>query len=225
MVAVLFAGALTACSGGDGIVVGAAASLGEATEALAEAYGDSVSVVIAGTPALLAQARDGAGFDVLLLADRTGVGGDVENADPTLRGGIEIARNTLVLAMPRGNPGGVQSLEDLARGELIVALGAEGVPIGEYARRALRERGISPSVDTLEASSTALLSKLQLNEVDAAIVYATDIAGTDLVSVPIDGTDTRYLGFAKDEGRTFLEFVRSQAGQDLLSGLGFGRAR
>ena len=45
--------------------------------------------------------------------------------------------NSLQIAVPTGNPGGVTGLEDFAREELLIGLCAEDVPCGDFGRQAL----------------------------------------------------------------------------------------
>lgn len=217
---------LSSCSAtGDQLVVGAAASLGAVTEELADAFErKEVRVVVAGTPALLAQLRDGANFDVLMLADRPQLAAEVDAMANDFDPPVVVATNSLVVAAAPGNPGNVQGIGDLAREDVLLALGAEGVPIGEYAREALMLAGVEAEADTLEASATALVSKLELGEIDAAIVYATDVQDTDLDFFPIDSVQTAYLGFASPAGRDFLTYVLSAPGQGVLDRFGFGSA-
>ena len=177
-----------ACSGqsgggtGDGdVVVMAASSLTDVVEVVFE-HRESVTPVIAGSSTLVAQLAAGAEADVLITAngatmDRAVLEGSVRG-EPVL-----IATNTLVLATPADNPGGVNGLSDLARKDLLIGLCAVEVPCGQLAGRALDEAGIAPSADTLEPNVRALASKLSLGELDAGLVYATDARAAELATV------------------------------------------
>ncbi len=177
-----------ACSGqsgrgtGDGdVVVMAASSLTDVIEIVFEGR-DSVTPLIASSSTLVAQLAAGAEADILITAN----GATMERAvsEGLIRGEpVLIATNTLVLATPAGNPGGVTRLADLARGDLLIGLCATEVPCGQLARRALDEAGVAPSADTLEPNVRALASKLSLGELDAGLVYATDARAAELSTV------------------------------------------
>jgi len=187
-------GALAGCAGGaaaplapdDGtdrsirgtVTVFAAASLTdtfEELEARLEAQHPELDIVIvlAGSATLVQQLIAGAPADVFASADR-------ETMELALNAGsvetpVSFARNPLALAVPAGNPGAVKGLDDLARDDLLIALCASEVPCGRAADALLAARGVSPSVDTRESDVRAVLTKIRLGEVDAGIVYATDV--------------------------------------------------
>lgn len=179
-------------AGGD-VVVMAASSLTEVIEVVFEGR-DSVTPVIAGSSTLVAQLAAGAGADVLITADAAtmeqAVSGGSVHGEPVL-----IALNTLVLATPAGNPGGVTGLADVGRGDLLIGLCAAEVPCGALARRALDEAGITPSADTLELNVRALASKLSLGELDAGLVYATDARRLGLATVEAPELSAHFTGY------------------------------
>ena len=175
------------CSGtaGEGdVVVMAASSLTDVIEIVFDGR-DSVTPVIAGSSALVAQLAAGAEADVLITANATTMERAV--SEGSVRGEpVLIAVNILVLATPAGNPGGVTGLADLARGDLLIGLCAVEVPCGALAAQALDDAQITPSVDTLESNVRALAAKISLGELDAGLVYATDarMAGLATVDAP-----------------------------------------
>lgn len=187
------------CSGGaaDGaggdVVVMAASSLNDVIETVFEGRED-VTSVIAGSSTLVAQLAAGADADVLITADSATMERAVSegsvHGEPVL-----IAVNTLVLATPAGNPGGVTGLADLGRGDLLIGLCAAKVPCGTLARRALDEAGITPSADTLELNVRALASKLSLGELDAGLVYATDARRLGLATVDAPELSDHLTGY------------------------------
>lgn len=84
--------------------------------------------------------------------------------------------HTPVLAVPKGNPGGINKLSDLTRQGVRVALGDAGaVPIGKIADKMLEENGILEAVNKNVVVRTAtvneLLVYLSSRQVDAAIVW------------------------------------------------------
>lgn len=144
------------------------------------------------------------------------------------------ATNRLQIAVPAGNPGNVRGLADLARPELTIALCPQEVPCGAVAADAFAAAGITPRPDTFEPDAKAALAKVVLGEVDAAVVYATDVraAGDRVrgIDLPADLPATTTYPIAALAGapnpeaaRAFVDLVRSPTGQEVLAAAGFGR--
>ena len=156
-----------------------AASLLPVTEAIAASFerqhpAVEVQISGAGSSALREQVLAGAPADVFIPADpshvrtiRNGVGIDGQP--------VVVARNSLVLAVPVGNNAGVDSLADLSRPDLLIGLCASEVPCGAHARAGLSGMQIEPAPDTEEPNVRALATKLGAGELDAAVVYASDV--------------------------------------------------
>lgn len=161
------------------VTILAAASLAEVFDELGHEFerqhpGTEVRFSFAASSTLAAQAAEGAPGDVLATADprtmRMAVEAGVVADEPAV-----FARNTLVIVVPAGNPGGVGSPADLARPDLKIALCARRVPCGAASEWALDLAGISVTPVTWERDVKAVLSKVMLDEVDAGLVYATDV--------------------------------------------------
>ncbi|WP_210506322.1 molybdate ABC transporter substrate-binding protein [Naasia sp. SYSU D00057] len=201
-IAALAAAALVGCAStgagsgaGTGATAGtvsvfAAASLTDVLEELAdrfEAERPGVSVVLSfgGSSGLAAQLTQGAPADVFAAASEDTM---AVVADAGLLAGesVVVARNVLEIAVPPGNPAGVTGLADLARPELAIALCDESVPCGAVASRVLAAAGVQAVPDTLEQDVRAVLTKVELGEVDAGLVYRTDVlaAGGRAQGVP-----------------------------------------
>lgn len=217
------------------LLVSGAASLADVLadlEAAFEAATPDVDVVVnlGGSPVLRDQVLAGAPVDVLMTADEATMQAVVD-ARLVAGGPVVFATNTLAIAVPEGNPGGVSGLASLADEALFVGLCAPGVPCGDLARTALSDAGVEPAVDSEEPDVRALLTKVAVGELDAGIVYATDVAAqagaVDALPVP-DSPTTSYpaavLGDAPapDAARAFVAFLRSDEGRDLLVARGFG---
>jgi molybdate transport system substrate-binding protein len=217
------------------VTVFAAASLTDAFDAVAaefEAEHPRVSVTMnyGGSSGLAAQIVEGAPADVFAAANESTMQTVVDAgtaADPAI-----FARNTLVLVVPAGNPGGVTGLTDLARPDLAVALCDPAVPCGSAAQALLDIAGVTPAADTLEQDVRAVLTRVELGEADAGLVYATDAdaAGraVEVIAVPeaqevVNRYPIAVLAGApnSDAARAFVEFVLSGAGQRLLADAGF----
>lgn len=218
------------------ITVFAAASLTDAFEELGAAFedlhpGTSVELNFAGSSALRVQILEGAPADVFASADTS-------NMDQVVEGGAAagaevFAENRLQIAVPAGNPAGVTGLADFADGDLLMGLCAAEVPCGGLGREALAKAGVTPSVDTNEPDVRSLLTKVGAGELDAGIVYATDvIAAGDAV----DGVDipeghnvvaTYPIAALTESGdrelaEAFVAFVLSPQAQEILASHGFG---
>ena len=228
---------LPACAPGGGdaaagrLSVFAAASLSDVVAELGTRFersrpGVEVVVTTGGSSALARQAAAGAPADVLATASPEAM---------ALVPGVEpepLARNALQVVVPRGNPGGVAGLADLARPELVVALCAPEVPCGAAAGRAAAAAGVELAPDTLEQDVRAALAKVRLGEVDAALVYRTDVlAGGDEVTgidLPAGADATVELQVAVlDDARdlrlaqAFVALLLSADGQEVLGRAGF----
>lgn len=214
------------------VTVFAAASLRTAFDEIAAAFvaehpGVTVNpIVYDGSTTLVTQLQEGARADVLATADERNMQTLVDSdlaADPQL-----FATNTLVVAVPAGNPGDVATLDDLA--DAVTVLCAPEVPCGAASATLLDAAEVSVSPASLEQNVTAVLQKIAAGEADAGLVYATDIVGDDAVDsfVPEGAEDVvnRYpvvaLHDADEAGVAFADFVRGDTARKILARLGFG---
>jgi molybdate transport system substrate-binding protein len=161
------------------LTVFAAASLTESFTALAEQFeadhpGVKVKFNFAASSELATQITQGAPADVFASASPATMT-QVTDAGGAAGRPTVFVRNRLEIAVPAGNPAGVSGLADFARPELTIALCAQEVPCGAAAVRAFAAAGITPKPDTLEEDVKATLTKVTLGEVDAALVYRTDV--------------------------------------------------
>ena len=222
---------------GGNLTVFAAASLTGAFEQIAEDFEREhprvdVRLNVGGSSALAQQVLSGAPADVFAaaspatMATVTGAGDAV---DPRV-----FARNTLQIAVPPGNPGDVRGLADLADEDRTVALCAEQVPCGAAARAVFAAAGLAPAPDTLEQDVRAALSKVRLGEVDAALVYRTDVraAGDEVEGVDVEAAASAandYLIATVTDAPNpraadaFAQAVLSEQGQRVLADAGFDR--
>ncbi|NYE19342.1 molybdate ABC transporter substrate-binding protein [Microbacterium immunditiarum] len=218
------------------LTIFAAASLKSAFDELAVAFEaanpgvDVLPIVYDGSSTLVAQLIEGASADVFASADENNMQKSVDAglaADPQL-----FATNTLVVAVPEGNPGGVEDLSDLADDGITVVLCAPEVPCGAASQRLLESAGVSVSPASYEQNVTAVLTKVAAGEADAGLVYATDVkADPDVDSfVPEGAADVvnQYPIVALDDAANpeaaaaFVAFVLGPEGQAVLAEHGFG---
>ena len=218
------------------ITVFAAASLTEAFDALAEdfeAEHPNVDVVLSygGSAALAQQIVEGAPVDVFASAAEPPM---LTVVDAGLAGDpVVFATNTLELVVPAGNPAGVTGVDALADAELRIALCDASVPCGAASAKLLEQEGDTAAPDTLESDVKAVLTKVSLGEVDAALVYRTDViaAGDEVEGIEVPGAASvvnRYpiaaLSDAADAGTAadFVAFVTGAQGRAVLDDAGFG---
>jgi molybdate transport system substrate-binding protein len=244
--------AVTACGGassggsanqdGDGLsgtlTVFAAASLTDVFEDLgARLTGEhpdlEVRFSFAGSSALAQQVVQGAPADVFASADERQMA--VVTAEGLTASEPEVfATNVLRIAVPAGNPADVTGLADFARDDLALALCAPQVPCGRAAGDLFEAAGVVPVPDTYEEDVRAALTKVELGEVDAALVYASDVvaAGDAVEGVAVPEAEdvvNRYPVVAlagagnPEAARAFVDLVLSDAGQQVLRDAGFQR--
>ncbi|MEV0230947.1 molybdate ABC transporter substrate-binding protein [Nonomuraea sp. NPDC050786] len=141
-------------------------------------------------------------------------------------------RNKLQIAVPADNPAKVDELKDLADPKVKVALCAEQVPCGAAAVKALGAAGLKVTPVTLEQDVKATLTKVELGEVDAALVYRTDVIasagkvqGVEFPEADQAINDYPIAALAKapagEPARQFVDLVLSQQGKDVLTKAGF----
>lgn len=209
------------------VTVFAASSLTDAFTDIGKAYesahsGAKVTFSFAASSDLVQQVQQGAPADVVATASTTTMN---ELSRELAQPATPFARNTLVMVTEPGNPKHIASLADLARPGVVTVLAAEGVPAGDYARQALSDAHVTVHPKSLENNVRGVLTKVELGEADAGIVYVTDalVAGGKVDSLPVpDAPVATYpIGAVDREGRAFVDFVLSGAGRQILARYGF----
>jgi len=186
-----------------------------------------------GSSTLATQLEEGAAADVFASADQANmqkvVDAGLVTGDTPL-----FATNTLVIAVPKGDPAGIETLADLADPARRVVLCAPEVPCGSAAHKLLDLAGVVVTPVSEEQNVTAVLTKVASGEADAGLVYATDAAGdaedVDAI-VPEQAAQVvnRYPIAVLDgapnpeAAAAFVAFVAGPEGQAILQRLGFGK--
>jgi molybdate transport system substrate-binding protein len=218
------------------ITVLAASSLTESFTALGKAFeaqhpGTKVQFSFAASSELATQITGGAPADVFASASPATMQQVSDDGDAAATPKVFV-RNTLEIAVPSGNPAGVTGLKDFANKELTIALCAPEVPCGAAATTVFKLAGITPHPDTLESDVKATLTKVTLGEVDAALVYKTDVkaAGSKVQGLDFPESAKAINDYPivvlKDApnprtAAAFVALVESAHGRSVLSDAGF----
>ncbi|WP_020575944.1 molybdate ABC transporter substrate-binding protein [Actinopolymorpha alba] len=217
------------------VTVLAAASLTESFGVLADEFerahpGTTVRTSFGASSALASQITNGAPADIFAAASPETMRQVVDAR--AARSSSVFARNHLQIAVPRGNPGKVTGLADFGRTELRIAVCAPQVPCGAAATKAFSAADISAKPDTYGNDVKAVLTAVRTGEVDAGLVYRTDVraAGNAVtgISFPesaqaINDYPIAVLANAPNPSaaKAFVAYVRSEAGRRALSAAGF----
>ncbi|WP_044572370.1 molybdate ABC transporter substrate-binding protein [Streptomyces iranensis] len=253
--------ALTACSSGDSddsgdsgdsskksssgssseklsgtVTVFAAASLKESFTALGKIFekehpGTKVSFNFGGSDALAASITSGAPADVFAAASPKTMKmvTDAKDAKGTP---ATFVRNQLEIATLPGNPKKIKRLKDLTRSGLKVALCAKEVPCGSAAQKALTAAKLKLTPVSYEQDVKGALTKVQLKEVDASVVYKTDVkaAGGKVAGVEFPESKQAINDYPiallknapnAEAATAFIDLVKSAQGQKALGQAGF----
>jgi molybdate transport system substrate-binding protein len=240
--------ALTLAACGDGtaastdrggtLTVLAAASLTETFSALAKDFekdhpGVTVRLAFDSSATLAEQVNQGAPADVLATADEATMQTVVDRSGTAAHTPRLFATNHLQLVVPAANPARITQFSDIGRPGVKYVVCVPSAPCGKLAVKVLRAGGVSAPPASEEVDVKAVLSKVQLDEADAGLVYATDAkaggAGVRPVDVPATGANlNRYpiavLADAQHPtlARDWVTLVTGAPGRRVLRAAGFG---
>jgi molybdate transport system substrate-binding protein len=252
LLVVLLSLALAACNGSNArsaprtLTVYAAASLTDAFTEMGTSFeashpGVTVAFNFGGSQNLRTQIEQGAAADVFASANAKEMDTLVAQKLIAPEAPKIFLTNQLVVILPKDNPAGVTSLEDLAKPGLKLVLAAEEVPAGRYTRQVLDQLNarlgadyknkVLANVVSNENNIRQAVTKVQLGEADASIVYVSDaVAAPELqrIAIPADvNVIAQYpiavlKGSANSElANEFITYVLSAAGQATLQKWGF----
>jgi molybdate transport system substrate-binding protein len=231
------------------IVVLAASSLTDAFTEMGDDFprqpgmaGVKLTFSFGASSQLRTQLEQGAPADVFASADTVQMDNAVKAS--TIQGLPSIfARNRLVMIVPRDNPAGrtgLATLADLARPGVKFVTTAPEVPVGNYTRQMLEKMAADPqygagfdqrvrgNVVSEEANVRQVVSKVQLGEADAGIVYASDVtpqsaAALKTIEIPdalnvvaVYPVATTRSAKAPATAQRFVHYLISAPGQAIL---------
>lgn len=203
--------------------------------------GVTVALNFAGSQALRAQLEEGAVADVFAPANMTEMDTLVTD-NLVLADTIRVfLTNQLLVILPADNPANIQSLDDLANTGIKLVLAAEEVPVGKYARQVLDNLNaiygmeykdeVLANVVSNEDNVKQVVTKVQLGEADAGIVYISDVVAVpELKTIEIPGDYNVIARYPiapltatqqPDLAARFIAYIFSADGQAILQKWGF----
>ncbi len=240
------------------LTVFAAASMTETLNQIAEDYKSvdpnvTFSFNFASSGDLLTQIKEGADCDVFISAapkQMNALDGSLKDdtdknpdgLDELLDGTrIDLLENKVTLAVPEGNPKGIQSFDELAEklksGDVLLAIGNSDVPVGQYTQKIfdyykLDEDALaSAGVLTYGSNVKEVTTQVSEGSVDCGIIYATDAFSAGLTTV--DEANADMCGQViypaavlknsahADEAKAFLDYLTTDEAGKVFESVGF----
>ncbi|MFF1569079.1 molybdate ABC transporter substrate-binding protein [Streptomyces sp. NPDC058293] len=218
------------------VTVFAAASLKESFTTLGKDFekahpGTKVTFSFGGSDTLAASITGGAPADVFAAASPKTMAIVTDKKDAATAPSTFV-RNQLEIATLPGNPDKVASLKDLTKSGLKVVLCDKTVPCGAAAQKALDASKLKLTPVSYEQDVKSALTKVELKEADAAVVYKTDVkaAGSKVEGVEFpesaNAINDYPIALLKDApnaeaAKEFIALVQSPEGQKVLTAAGF----
>ena len=222
-------------SSGGTITVFAAASLMETFTQIGKQFeaahkGDTVKFSFGPSSGLATEITGGAPADVFASASPATMDVVVKAGDAASP--QNFAKNVMEVAVPPNNPANVTSVTDLAKSSVKVALCQPQVPCGAVAAEVFKNAAITVKPVTLQADVDSVLTQVELGNVDAGMVYVTNVlsAGSKVKGIAIPASDNASTLYPiatissskhKSEAQAFVNYVLSPAGQQVLTAAGF----
>ena len=217
------------------ITVFAAASLMQTFTQLGKQFeaahkGDTVKFSFGPSSGLATEITSGAPADVFASASPATMDVVVKAGDAASP--QNFAKNVMEVAVPPNNPANVTSVTDLAKSSVKVALCQPQVPCGAVAAEVFKNANITVKPVTLEADVDSVVTQVETGNVDAGMVYVTNVlsAGSKLKGITIPANvnastlypiatikSSKHASIAKE----FVDYVLSPAGQQVLTAAGF----
>ncbi len=238
------------------LIVFAAASMTETLEEIAKAYKDiapnvTVTYNFDSSGTLKTQIEEGADCDIFISAaakqmdQLDGTKDEEANPDgldfiePDTR--IDLLENKVVLAVPEGNPKNINSYEEMVSGlkdrSILMAMGNEDVPVGQYTRKILDHYGLDEEtlnrdgVLTYGSNVKEVTTQISEAAVDCGVIYSTDAfsAGLTVVNTATEDMCGRVIYPAAllkgskhpEEAKAFLNYLTTDESRKIFESVGF----
>ncbi|WP_346704292.1 molybdate ABC transporter substrate-binding protein [uncultured Agathobaculum sp.] len=261
---------LTACSSGGGtdasaesdtgepteLVIFAAASLTETLEQIAEDYKKvapdvTLTFNFDSSGTLKTQIQEGADCDVFISAAQKQMDQLDAAADPSVNtegldfvqsdSRLNLLENKVTLAVPEGNPKGIDSFDSLAAhlqaGDILLAMGYSDVPVGQYTQKILTFYGLdeaalaSAGCLTYGTNVKEVTTQVREGSVDAGIIYATDAfsdgltvvdeATADMCGQVIYPAAVLKTSAHPEQAQAFLDYLSTDEAMTVFESVGF----
>ena len=238
------------------LIVFAAASMTETLTQLGDDYmkehkNVTIQYNFDSSGTLKKQIQEGADCDIFISAGQKQINqldkdasADVntEGLDFVLEGTrFDILENKVALAVPEGNPAGINSYDDLtaklADGSIKMAMGNSDVPVGQYTQKILAYLGLNEdelvAAGAITYGSNVKEVTTQVSEaaVDCGIIYATDAYSANLKVVDTATKDmcgqviypAAVMKTTKNEeaAKAFLKYLTEDTANKVFEGVGF----
>ena len=240
------------------LIVFAAASMTETLTEIAELYKTAAPEVTVtynfdSSGKLLTQIKEGADCDLFISAaptqmnalDGSLIGDTEKNPDGldliVIDSRVNLLENKVTLAVPEGNPKGIESFDQLAEllkgGEVLLAMGNSDVPVGQYTLKIFNYYGIDETAVanklTYGNNVKEVASQVSEGAVDCGIIYATDAHSAGLTVV--DSATAEMCGQViypaavlkgdkEDAAQDFLAYLQTDAAMTVFESVGFSAA-
>jgi molybdate transport system substrate-binding protein len=204
--------------------------------------GSTLTISTDSSSALETQIEQGAPADVFLSAD-TSIPKKLTDKGLADGSAANFAGNVLTVIVPTANPAGIRTPADLAKSGVKVIAAGDDVPITKYAKQAVDDLATlsgypadyaakyAANIASREDNVKAVVTKIELGEGDAGIVYATDAKASSKVTpveIPADANvPATYAGAVVKasshpaDAHAFLDWVNGPDGQAILASFGF----
>ena len=237
------------------LIVFAAASMTETLNEIAEMYKEvapnvTLTFNFDSSGKLLTQISEGADCDLFISAAPTQMNamdgsliGDTEKNPNGLDlivtdSRVDLLENKVTLAVPAGNPKGIESFDQLAQllksGDVLLAIGNSDVPVGQYTQKIFAYYGLDESAmtDCLTYGNNVKEVTTQVSEAaaDCGIIYATDAfsAGLEVVDSATAEMCGQVIypaavlkGEKEEAARAFLAYLETDAAMTVFERVGF----
>ena len=237
------------------LIVFAAASMTETLTEIAEMYKEvapnvNITYNFDSSGKLLTQISEGADCDLFISAAPTQMNamdgsliGDTEKNPDGLDlivtdSRVDLLENKVTLAVPEGNPKGIESFDQLAQllkgGDVLLAIGNSDVPVGQYTQKIFAYYGLDESAmtDCLTYGNNVKEVTTQVSEAaaDCGIIYATDAfsAGLEVVDSATAEMCGQVIypaavlkGEKEEAARAFLAYLETDAAMTVFERVGF----